>query len=66
MYQMLLEANPEQESEPESPTSEEFMECSEQLEAMNQDTEPKLPVVLLHALNGSQWHNIMRILAFIN
>ncbi|KAH1047501.1 hypothetical protein J1N35_038285 [Gossypium stocksii] len=38
MYQLLLEADPEQESEPESPTFEEFMECKEQLEVIDQDT----------------------------
>ncbi|KAK8282543.1 hypothetical protein V6Z12_D08G034600 [Gossypium hirsutum] len=57
LYQFLLEPLSEGEAD-------EFQECSEKLEEIGTEEESlKSPIISLHALNGLQGHNTMRVAA---
>ncbi|KAA3469464.1 reverse transcriptase [Gossypium australe] len=66
LYQLIIEPQVDQDTDAKSPTYEDFQYCLEQLETTDQENETPTPVLYLRALQGSQGHNTMRFLTFID
>lgn len=65
LYQLVVGSHNELGVEAINSPTEEFQDCPEQLENTEPEAEPNPLVLSLHALQGSQGHNTMRIAAKI-
>lgn len=65
LYQLVIDVAAEVENDQKSPTSDDFQDCLEKLESVEREVDSGPPILSLHALNGSQGHNTMRLLARI-
>lgn len=65
-FHLVIEAQAKLEVEPKSSNSEEFQDCNEQLELGDQEPDSTSPVLSWHDLQGSQWHNIMKLSTYIS
>ncbi|KAK5824597.1 hypothetical protein PVK06_019378 [Gossypium arboreum] len=64
-YFLVVEPQPNSLEDSKAQVIEEFLDCFEQLESVEQEPKAITLILSFHALQRSQWHNTMRLVAKI-